>query len=383
MKLIAICVFGIEAVLAREIKDLGLIVDNTRNGRVEFQGGIEEVAKCNIHLRTAERVYIQAVEFPAHTFDELFDGAYKVNWDEFISPNGRINVRASSINSKLFSQRDCQRIVKKSIASKMCETNGLRLLSEDGPEYKVEIFIHNDNAEINLDTTGIGLHKRGYRTLNVEAPLKETIAAALLEISYWKPGRILLDPFCGSGTFPIEAAMMSAGIAPGIKRHFLFETWNKENRNVTDKVRELAESKIKIPNSRIIYGSDISRENIKIALKHADAAGVESMIKFQVHDAVTLKPQDDYGIMICNPPYGLRLSDKEEVEGLHRGIGELFSRFGTWSKYVLTDSREFERESGIKANKRRKIYNGTISCTFYQYFGPKPLYSRDSDLMKP
>lgn len=373
MKLIAVCIFGIEAVLAREIRNLGFTVEKTKNGRVEFSGGIKEIAKSNIWFRTAERIYIGVAEFPAYTFDDLFEGTNKINWQDFVSPDGKINVRSSNINSKLFSQRDCQKIVKKAIADKLCQVNNLSVLSENGPEYKIEIFIHNDTAEINIDTTGTGLHKRGYRTLNVEAPLKETIAAALIQISYWKPGRLLMDPFCGSGTFPIEAALMAYNKAPGLNRNFLFESWNKENKLIADKEKELAKTLISIPETAFIYGSDISKANIRIAKKHAIAAGVDKIINFSVKDAVGLSPPGEYGVMICNPPYGLRISDKENVDGLYREMGSMFSLFNTWSKYVLTDSVEFEKTSGIKANKRRKIYNGTISCTFYQYFGPKPL----------
>jgi len=373
MKLIAVCIFGIESVLAREIRDLGLEVDSIDNGRVYFNGDIEAIAKCNLWLRTAERVYIRVANFPAYTFDELFDGTKQINWQEFLKEDGKINVRSSNINSKLFSQRDCQRIVKKAIADKLGEIYKIQKLPETGSEYKIEIFIHNNTAEINIDTTGTGLHKRGYRTLNVEAPLKETIAAALLKISYWNPGRILLDPFCGSGTFPIEAALMTANIAPGINRDFLFETWSKENKNVLDKEKSIAKKSIKQIKTKLIYGSDISHSNIKIAKKHAFAAGVEHMINFNTADALSLKAPGEYGVMICNPPYGRRISEKEDVLELYKGLGKLFTQFMTWSKYVLTDSAEFEKTSGNKANKRRKIYNGTISCTFYQYFGPKPL----------
>ncbi|MCD6322115.1 MAG: class I SAM-dependent RNA methyltransferase [Clostridiales bacterium] len=373
MKLTAVCIFGIESVLAREIRELGLEVDSVNNGRVEFSGGVEAIAKSNLWLRTAERIYIKVADFPAYTFDELFNGTKQINWQEFIKKDGKINVRSSSINSKLFSQRDCQRIVKKAITEKLGEIFKIQQLPETGSEYKIEIFIHNNTAEINIDTTGTGLHKRGYRTLNVEAPLKETIAAALLKISYWNPKRILLDPFCGSGTFPIEAAMMSANIAPGINRDFLFETWSYENKKILDKEKSIAKKSIKSIEEILILGSDISYSNIKIAKKHAFAAGVEHMIDFKTADALSLDTPGVYGVMICNPPYGLRISDKEDVLNLYKGLGKQFEKFDTWSKYVLTDSAVFEKIAGIKANKRRKIYNGTISCTFYQYFGPKPL----------
>ncbi len=373
MKLTAVCIFGVESILAGEIRNLGYDVTKISNGRIEFEGDFVTVAKCNVWLRTAERLYIGVNEFPAFSFDELFDGTEKINWAEYIAIDGKINVRSSNINSKLFSQRDCQKIVKKAITKKLGVQYGIERLPETGAEYKIEIFIHNDVAEINIDTTGTGLHKRGYRTLNVEAPLKETIAAALLKISYWHPGRLLLDPFCGSGTFPIEAAMMAANIAPGIKRDFLFEKWSSENLGKSRREKRAALERISIPEKVMIFGSDISRENITIAKKHAVAAGVDNMIEFNIADATKLKPSDDFGIMICNPPYGLRISDKDDVKILYQGIGEMFQSFNTWSKYILTDSAEFEKFTKNKANKRRKIYNGAISCTFYQYFGPKPL----------
>ncbi len=373
MKLTAICIFGIESVLAREIRELGLEVNSVNNGRVEFSGGIEAIAKSNLWLRTAERIYIKVAEFSAFTFDELFNGTKQINWQKYIKEDGKINVRSSNINSKLFSPRDCQRIVKKAITEKLGEIYKIQQLPETGSEYKIEIFIHNNTAEVNIDTTGTGLHKRGYRTLNVEAPLKETIAAALLKISYWNPGRILLDPFCGSGTFPIEAAMMAANIAPGINREFLFETWSYENKKMMKKEKLIAEKSIKSIEDKLIFGSDISRSNIKIAKKHAFAAGVEHMIEFSTEDALSIEAPGEYGVMICNPPYGLRISDKDDVLKLYKGLGEQFRKFNTWSKYVLTDSAVFEKTTETKANKRRKIYNGTISCTFYQFFGPKPL----------
>lgn len=373
MKLIAICIFGVESLLAREIRELGLVVESINNGRVEFTGDIEDVAKSNLWLRTAERVYINISEFTAYTFDELFDGTKKIDWHKYINVDGKINVRSSNINSRLFSERDCQRIVKKAITESLGKHYGIEQMPETGAEFKIEIFLHNNKAEINLDTSGTGLHKRGYRTLNVEAPLKETIAAALINISYWNPGRIFLDPFCGSGTFPIEAALMAANIAPGINRGFIFETWSEDNKKILDKAKESARKKVKLPDTVRIFGSDISSANINIARKHAIAAGVNSMVRFSVEDALKITPDEEYGVLICNPPYGFRLSDKENIGDLYIGIGKMFREFKTWSKYVLTDSSEFEKTSGNKADKRRKIYNGTISCTFYQYFGPKPL----------
>jgi putative N6-adenine-specific DNA methylase len=372
MKLTAICIFGIESVVAGELRELGIEVEKVSNGRIEFSGSTEEIAKCNLWLRTAERIYIKAAQFPAYTFDELFEKTSLVDWQAHIRPDGRINVRSSNINSRLFSKRDCQKIVKKAIADKLCKVHVMDRLPEDGPEYKVEIFIHNDIVEINLDTTGTGLHKRGYRTLNVEAPLKETIAAALLKISYWRPGRLLLDPFCGSGTFPIEAAMMSAGIAPGLKRGFLFEEWSDKNKDVLETVRKEARAGIELRNELLIYGSDISFKNVEIAKKHAVAAGVSDMVAFKVADARKIQPPGEYGVIICNPPYGMRISDKANINALYKELGKVFETFPGWSKYVLTDSFDFERLSGLRANKRRKIYNGNISCTYYQFFGPKP-----------
>lgn len=373
MNLTAVCIFGIESVLAREIRDLGIEVDAINNGRVEFAGGIETIARCNLWLRTAERIYIRAGNFQAYNFDELFNGTVNIDWQDYISRDGAVNVRSSNINSKLYSPRDCQRIVKKAISEKIGSVYNIERLPENGPDYPIEIFIHNNKAEVNIDTTGVGLHKRGYRTLNVEAPLKETIAAALIKISYWRPGRLFMDPFCGSGTFPIEAAMMAANIAPGLNRHFLFESWSSSNSKIMDNEKTKAVDSINRISDIRIFGSDISGKNISIARRHAVAAGVDKMIGFTVKNALDANKPGEYGVMICNPPYGLRISEKENVRDLYESMGDLFRRFDTWSKYVLTDSGSFEKTSGFKANKRRKIYNGTISCTFYQYFGPKPL----------
>ncbi|MBN2559109.1 MAG: class I SAM-dependent RNA methyltransferase [Clostridia bacterium] len=370
MKLTAICVFGLEAVLARELANLGLGPVETENGRVSFMGSISDAAMCNLWLRSAERVYIEASAFKAYTFDDLYEGVKSIDWKEHMPSDGSFPVRASSIDSKLFSTRDCQTITKKAVADKLCSQYGTGWMPETGRQYAIEVFIHNDNARICIDTTGTGLHKRGYRRLNVEAPLKETIAASLLMISYWRPGRTMLDPFCGSGTFPIEAALMEMNIPPGLERDFAISYWGDDVSKYLNEMKLKAKADIRKPGDRHIYGSDISAKNIEIAKIHAGNAGVSDAILFTCSDVRDIEKNEEYGVLICNPPYGQRLEDKGAANETYDALCVKMKEFGTWSKYILSDSADFEKICGRKADKRRKVYNGTISCTFYQYFGP-------------
>jgi len=372
MNIIVICIFGIESVVSRELSNLGINDVEISNGRISFEGRMEDIARCNIWLRAAERVYFEADNFDAYDFDMLYDGVRKIDWMELVPPDAVINVRTSSIDSRLYSTRDCQSIAKKAIVDKVTENTGSSRLPETGKDFSVEIFIHKDNVSVCIDTTGTGLHKRGYRTYNVEAPLKETIAAALISISYWRPGRVLLDPFCGSGTFPVEAAMMAMNIAPGKNRKFAFEDWTTENKKTADFIRNDAAASVEQVKEVFIKGSDISDKNVEIARKHAIAAGVSEAVSFTASDFRSLGINDEYGILISNPPYGIRISDKKKVEGLYKSIGRKFREMDTWSKYILTANDDFENICGIRADKRRKIYNGTIKCTYYQYFGPRP-----------
>lgn len=372
MKIVVICIFGIESVTAKELRDLGFRDLDVSNGRISFEGDFSDIARCNLNLRTAERVYIEVAGFKAFDFDTLYDGIRQIVWKDMMPSNASIPVRASSIDSRLYSTRDCQSISKKAIADSLCSAYGLQRLEEDGAIYPIEVFIHRDIASICLDTTGTGLHKRGYRLLNVEAPLKETIAAALIGISYWKPGRILLDPFCGSGTFAIEAAQIQQGIPPGINRSFGFEGWSKRYEEILRGLKREAMENIRNEGECVIFGSDISAQNIEISRNHAEMAGVGKFIKFSVKDFRKIEKDHEYGIMIANPPYGLRLSDKSEIIGMYADLGRKMKEFDTWSKYILTDDDNFEKNSGCRASRKRKIYNGTIRCTFYQYFGPSP-----------
>ncbi|MBN1623664.1 MAG: class I SAM-dependent RNA methyltransferase [Clostridia bacterium] len=372
MKIVIICIFGIESVVVKELLALGYSSPRVSNGRVSIEGDLTDVARCNLWLRTAERIYIETGSFRATDFDMLFDGIFSIDWKALLPADAEIPVRSSSIDSKLFSTRDCQSITKKAIVEKLKKSYGINRIEENGKTFQIEVFIHNDIVSVCLDTTGTGLHKRGYRTLNVEAPLKETIASALLQISYWKPGRVLMDPFCGSGTFIIEAAMIAGNIAPGINRVFSFESWTGENEIISGRLKEEAREKEKQVKEILLFGSDISKDNIEIAKKHAMQAGVSGSSEFVVSDFKNIQKRGEYGIMIANPPYGLRLSDKSEIISLYKNLGTKMKEFDTWSKYILTDDDGFEKNSGCRASKKRKIYNGTIRCTYYQFFGPQP-----------
>lgn len=374
MKLTAICVFGIEAVLKRELIQLGYDITETTNGRVSFEGGLRDVAVCNIRLRTAERIMIEAADFVCRSFDELFEGVKRIDWGGYIKKDGAFPVNATCIDSKLHSTRDCQSVAKKAVAEKLGESYGATTMPEDGEGFPIEIFIRKDRCRIYIDTTGTPLYKRGYRKLNVEAPLRETIAAALILLSYWKPERLFLDPFCGSGTFPIEAAMIKMDMAPGLKRDFLFEKWDSSYLKMTEEVRKEASKNIKKCEDVSIIGSDISKRNIEISKTHSEYAGTQNAINFIVSDFKRNIPAGGYGVLMCNPPYGLRIGEKGDVtDRIYRDLGEYVKKLPTWSKYILTDDFNFEKKSGLKADKKRKIYNGGIACTFYQFYGPKPV----------
>lgn len=372
MIITAICIFGVEAVLKRELINLGYKITETTDGRVSIRGDMQDVANCNVKLRTAERILIQIADFESFTFDQLFDETRKIEWQDFISEEGTFPVNVSSVDSKLFSTRDCQSVAKKAISEKLGSVYGINRMPEVGEEYPIDIFIHRNRARVYLDTTGVPLHKRGYRKLNVEAPLRETIASALIQISYWRPGRVLLDPFCGSGTFPIEAAMIQMNIAPGLKRDFLFEKWSEENKEIIKQVKEDAFHDINKCEEINIFGSDISPENIKIAKTHSHNAGTSNCIQFDTKDFRDISITKDFGILICNPPYGVRIKEKHGTDEMYKHLVDLMENLPTWSKYVLVDEWDFERKSNIKASRKRKIYNGSIVCTFYQYYGPRP-----------
>ena len=372
MQLIATTSFGIEGVVSRELKWLGYADQKVENGRVTFSGDEEAICRSNLWLRTADRVLIKVGEFKALTFDELFEGAKALPWDDWLPENAQFPVDGRSVDSQLASVSDCQAIVKKAIVEKLKQKYKKQWFEENGPLYRIEVGLLKDVATITIDTTGSGLHKRGYRTLVTGAPLKETLAAAMLLISRWKPDRALIDPFCGSGTIPIEAALIGRNIAPGIKRNFSAEGWHQIPAKLWETAREEAADKIRKDIELRIHGSDIDADVISIARYHAKQAGVADDIHLQRLPVSDISSRYKYGFLICNPPYGERLGEMAETEELYRELGRVYKRFDTWSLYALTSHEQFEKFIGRKANKKRKLYNGRIQCNYYQFFGPPP-----------
>lgn len=373
-ELIAPCHFGLEAVLKKEIVDLGYEISQVEDGRVTFTGGDEAVCRANVFLRTGERVLLKAGSFRAESFDELFENTKAIPWEEFIPRDGKFWVaKASSIKSKLFSPSDIQRIMKKAMVERMRKAYKAEVFPESGSSYPLRVFLYKDQVTIGIDTSGESLHKRGYRTLASKAPITETLAAALILLTPWRKDRILVDPFCGSGTFPIEAAMMAANIAPGMNRSFLAEDWKnliprKCWYEAMDEANELADSQIQAD----IQGYDIDGNIVKAARANAAAAGVDHMIHFQERPVSALSHPKKYGFLITNPPYGERLEDKENLPVLYRELGQRFMALDSWSAYVITAYEDAEKYIGRKADKNRKIYNGMMKTYFYQFLGPKP-----------
>lgn len=373
-ELIAPCHFGMEAVLKREIYDLGYDITLVEDGRVTFEGDAEAICRANIFLRTAERVLLKVGKFHAETFDELFEQTKALPWEDYLPEDAKFWVaKASSIKSKLFSPSDIQSIVKKAIVERMKEDYETDWFEEDGAAYPIRMFLMKDDVTIALDTSGASLHKRGYRTMSSKAPITETLAAALILFTPWKPGRILVDPFCGSGTFPIEAAMIAANIAPGMKREFTAEQWtNLIQPELWQEIRQEAEDMVDTDIETDIQGYDIDGDVIKAARENAKRAGVEHLIHFQQRDVADLHHPKKYGFVITNPPYGERLEEKEALPELYTAIGKAFRGLDSWSEYLITSYEDAERYIGRKADKNRKIYNGMLKTYFYQFLGPKP-----------
>lgn len=373
-ELVVPCHFGLEAVLKREIYDLGYEISRVEDGRVSFIGDAEAICRANIFLRTAERVLIEVGRFSAVTFEELFQGIKNIPWEEYIPENGKFWVKkASSIKSKLFSPSDIQSIAKKAMVERMKVSYKKEWFEEDGAPYPVRIFLLKDEVMVALDTSGDSLHKRGYRTMTSKAPLTETLAAALLLLTPWKPDRILVDPFCGSGTFPIEAAMIAAGMAPGMNREFTAEKWTNliEQKTWYETVQE-AQEMVDLDVKVDIQGYDIDGEVVKAARENAKRAGVEHLIHFQQRPVDQLHHPKKFGFIVTNPPYGERLEDKADLPVLYGQIGEAYGNLDSWSMYLITSYEDAERYIGKKADKNRKIYNGMIKTYFYQFMGPKP-----------
>ena len=360
--------------MKREIIDLGYEVSQVEDGRVTFIGDAEAIVRANIFLRTTERVLLKVGSFKAETFEELFQGTKAIPWEEYLPKDSKFWVaKASSIKSKLFSPSDIQSIMKKAMVERMKNAYGITWFPEDGASYPLRVFIHKDIVTVAIDTTGESLHKRGYRTLTSKAPITETLAAALIMLTPWKSDRILVDPFCGSGTFPIEAAMMAANMAPGMNREFLAEDWKniiprKYWYEAMDEANDLVDTSVQVD----IQGYDIDGDIIRAARANAKAAGVDHMIHFQQRSVADLSHPKKYGFLITNPPYGERIEEKKNLPELYKTIGERFAALDSWSAYLITSYEEAEKYIGRKADKNRKIYNGMMKTYFYQFLGPKP-----------
>lgn len=373
-ELIAPCHFGMEAVLKKEIIDLGYEITLVEDGRVTFTGDEEAICRANVFLRTAERVMIKAGSFHAETFEELFQETRKICWESYIPADGKFWVaKASSIKSRLFSPSDIQSIMKKAMVERMKGAYGVEWFEEKGASYPLRVFLYKDQVTIGLDTSGESLHKRGYRTLTSKAPITETLAAALLMLTPWNKERILVDPFCGSGTFPIEAAMMAASMAPGMNRSFLSEDWkNLIPRKFWYEAMDEANDLVDLNRKVDIQGYDIDGEIIKAARTNAETAGVDHMIHFQQRPLSALSHPKKYGFLIMNPPYGERIEDKKNLPELYRQIGQRYGQLDSWSLYMITAYEDAEKYIGRKADKNRKLYNGMMKTYYYQFMGPKP-----------
>ncbi|MCG8541520.1 MAG: class I SAM-dependent RNA methyltransferase [Clostridia bacterium] len=378
-ELIATSAFGIEAVVARELRDLGYEDVTVENGRVTFIGNEEAICKSNLWLRCADRVYLKVGEFTATTFEELFQQVKALPWQNYLPVDANFPVNGKSVKSKLFSLSDIQAISKKAIVEKMKETYLQEWFEESGSKYPIMVSILKDRVTVSIDTSGPGLHKRGYREVGSEAPLKETLAAAMIKISRWRPDRVLIDPLCGSGTIPIEAALIGRNIAPGLNRNFISEEWDFISKELWKRIKKEAYEAIEYDRELSIYGYDRDGRVINVAMNNGIEAGVDDCIHFQKRSVEELSSKKKYGYLICNPPYGERLSEKKEVEGLYREMGKIFTQLDTWSYYVITSHEGFQESFGKKADKNRKLYNGRIKCYYYQYFGPRPPRKKEED----
>jgi putative N6-adenine-specific DNA methylase len=374
LELIAPCHFGLEAVLKREIQDLGYEITRVEDGKVTFAADARGIAEANMFLRTTERILLKVAEVKAVTFDELFEKTKALPWENYIPKDGKFWVaKANSVKSKLFSPSDIQSIMKKAIVERLKEVYGISWFPEDGPSFPIRVAFMKDVATIGIDTSGVSLHKRGYRQMVVKAPITETLASALIMLTPWNKDRILVDPFCGSGTFPIEAAMIAADIAPGMNRSFLAEEWKHlvPRRHWYDALEE-ARERVDLSVVTDIQGYDIDAEALKAARANAKMAGVDKLIHFQQRPVKELRHPKPYGFIITNPPYGERLEEKAALPQLYREIGESFARLDKWSMYLITSYEKAENDIGRKADKNRKIYNGMLKTYYYQFLGPRP-----------
>lgn len=372
INLIATTTFGLEAVVKRELISLGFDDIKASDGKVEFTGDESTIVKANMWLRCAGRVWIKMGEFKAVTFDELFEKTKALPWGDWIPVDGKFTVVGKSVKSTLFSVSDCQAIVKKAVVEKLKQKYKVDWFDEIGAEYKIQVAILKDMVTLAIDTSGSSLHKRGYRADAMTAPLKESLAAAMVQLSYWRKDRILLDPFCGSGTIPIEAALIGRNIAPGLNRKFASEEWERIGPALWKQARIDAYKAIDYDTELKIYGTDIDPEAIEVAKENAIKAGVDDCITFEVKPCEETKLMGDYGVLITNPPYGERLGELKEVENIYRALGRIMAENTTWSTYLITSMEYFEKLFGRKADAKRKLFNGRIKTDYYQFYGPRP-----------
>lgn len=372
LELIAACAMGLEALVARELKELGYTEQRVENGRVVFQGDELAVCRANLWLRTADRILVRMGQFPATTFDELFEGVKALDWPDWIPEDAQFPVEGRSHKSQLSSVPACQGIVKKAVVESLKSKYGTEWFDESGSRYTIEVSLLNDIATITLDTTGPSLHKRGYRKLVTEAPLKETLAAALVLLSRWNPDRPLYDPFCGSGTIPVEAALIGWNVAPGLRREFASDMWDRIAPEQWEQAREEAYDAVRDDVPLDIVGSDLDSAAVEVATAAAKAAGLARELRFRVMPIASAKPSGDYGALITNPPYGERLGDQHEAELALRELGRLYDQLPSWSAFVISPARQLEHYMGRKSDKNRKLFNGRIETHFHQFLGPLP-----------
>ncbi len=372
IELIATSSFGLEAVVKRELLNLGYDDLEVENGKVTFRGNERDIPRTNLWLRSADRVLLKMGQFKATSFEELFEKTKALPWDEWITEDGEFTVEGKSVKSQLFSISDCQAIVKKAVVEKLKTKYHREWFEETGPQYTIEVSLLKDIATLTIDTSGEGLHKRGYRLNSVEAPIKETLAAALVQLSFWNYKRLLVDPFCGSGTIPIEAAMIGKNIAPGLQRSFASKEWPRVKKEYWKEEKIKALKAIIQDRNLNIIASDISSQAVKIAEENAFEAGVDDCITFTTKNVLDYNFKSEYGVIISNPPYGERIGEEKEVERLYSELGRKFKNLDTWSIYILTSNENFERLYGREASRRRKLYNGRIKVDYYQYYGPRP-----------
>jgi putative N6-adenine-specific DNA methylase len=381
--LIATATFGLEAIVGREVEKLGYENIRVENARIRFTGDETAICRTNLWLRSADRVLVEVGEFTALTFDELFEKTKALPWERWLPKNATFPVEGKSVKSKLFSVPNCQAIVKKAIVERLKQSYHLQWFEENGPKYKIEVALLKDVATLTIDTSGAGLHKRGYRKLSAKAPLKETLAAALVSLSYWNPERILIDPLCGSGTIPIEAGLIGLNIAPGAKRDFISETWPQVPKKLWEQARQEAADQVRRDLKLKIIGTDKDREVLSLARYHAKMAGLDEQIHLQELELSELRNSHQYGCIICNPPYGERLGDQESLVPLYQEMGRIFGSLESWSYYIITSFPDFERVFGRPADRKRKLFNGRLECQYYQYYGPRPPKKRTTDAIEP